>query len=846
MLDAKFMERIASEAGTTARQVGAAIELLDAGATIPFIARYRKDVTGNLDEVKLEAIGEANVYYTALLQRRAAVIDNISRQGKLTDELRAAIEACTGKDALEDIYLPFKRKRRTKATVAREQGLEPLAEYIFRLEPGERALDEIAGEFIRPDKAVDSADSALEGARCIVAEWVSVDPGVRAGLRARMMAEGLLATHSTKLSEGKKGKFESYYAFSEPVKKIPGHRLLAVLRGVKEGMLRMELTLDDAAMRAEISGRFVRGAEGPLASQFNLAIDDSYARLLRPSAENEVIATARKRAEDEAIGVFRANAQNLLMAAPAGRIPVMGLDPGLRSGCKLAVIDDTGTFKEEAVVFPEKNEEAMATLRDLMTRNGVVAVAIGNGTGSREAAKFVGDAMTGFDGKKAFTVMVNESGASVYSASKVARDEFPSLDITVRGAISIARRLQDPLAELVKIEPRSIGVGQYQHDVNQKDLRDGLHRTVVSCVNKVGVDLNTASVELLRYVSGIQYGTAQNIVAYRSQHHGFKDRRELLDVDGIGPKVFEQCAGFLRIYNEEAILDSTAIHPENYPIVEKMALSLQVGIKELVRNRELLDKVELAQFETETVGKLALADIRRELLRPARDPRSEFRVAKFMEGVTQIGDLAQGMELEGVITNVTNFGAFVDVGVHQDGLVHLSQLANRFVQDPNDVVKVGQIVRVKVMAVDKDAPRISLSIKALLAAPASQGQRKRPARGAKPAGDANSAPVEKSADGQTPEGPRREHARPDRERKPRPPQGDGQHARPGGRPLDKPGGRPPRKPGDKPSRKPDGRPARPDDRPARGKVIQSGDAAGPLNTLLADQLAGLKSKLTPG
>ena len=845
MLDTKFVERIASEAGTTAKQVAAALDLLDAGATVPFVARYRKDATGNLDEVKLEAIGEANVYYTALVQRRAAVIDNISRQGKLTDELRAAIEACTDKDALEDIYLPFKKKRRTKATVAREQGLEPLAEYIFRLEPGERSIEEMAQEFVRPDKGLLSIDLALEGARCIIAEWVSVDPAVRAALRARMMSDGLIATHSTKLSEGKKGKFESYYDFSEPIKKMPGHRLLAVLRGVKEGMLRVELTLDDAAARAEIAGRFVRDGQGPLATQFNLAIEDSYGRLIRPSAENEVISGARKRAEDEAIGVFRANAHNLLMAPPAGRISVLGLDPGLRSGCKLAVVDDTGTFKEEALVFPEKGAEAVTVLRELMDRNGVAAIAIGNGTGSREAAKFANDAIAGIDGKKAFTVMVNESGASVYSASKVARDEFPSLDITVRGAISIARRLQDPLAELVKIEPRSIGVGQYQHDVNQKDLREGLHRTVVSCVNKVGVDLNTASVELLRYVSGIRYGTAQNIVAYRTQHQGFKSRRELLDVDGIGPKVFEQCAGFLRINNEEAVLDSTAIHPENYPIVEKIAQALQVGVKDLVRNRELLDKVELAQFESDTVGKLALVDIRRELLRPARDPRSEFRVAKFLDGVTQIGDLKEGMDLEGVVTNVTNFGAFVDVGVHQDGLVHLSQLANRFVQDPNDVVKVGQIVRVKVMTVDKDAPRISLSIKALLQAPARHGARNRPANdGKRPADEGVPASPGTPAEERTSDRPRRNRGDQDRGRTPSA-QGENHRAKTGERPQGRPGDRPQRKPGDRPNRKPDGRPPRQDDRAAKGKVIQSGDAAGPLNTLLADQLALLKGKMAP-
>ena len=717
MLDSKCVELIAADVSVATAQATATIDLLNSGGTISFIARYRKDQTGNLDEVKIEAISEGNVYYTALTQRRAAILDNIEKQERLTDALKEAIHSCTKKSELEDLYLPFKKKRRTKATVARDQGLGPLAEYLWRQEADGKSIEEQAQSFVDPAKSVESVEQALEGARNILAERYSVDAPSRAAIREMMRSQGKVTSCTTKLSEGKKTKFEQYYEFSEAVKKVPSHRLLAILRGEKEGMLRMELTLDDEAAKSGMVERFIKDKEDPFAEQLTLALEDSYKRLIKPTIETEVLDETRQHANEEAIRVFRENTKNLLMAPPAGRLNVLGVDPGLRSGCKLAVVDDTGAYQGNAVLFPEKVEEAEAIFANLLDKYKIQAVAIGSGTGSREASRFISGALTKREGSDIFCVAVNEAGASVYSASKLAREEYPDLDITVRGAISIARRFQDPLAELVKVEPKSIGVGQYQHDVNQKMLREGLHRSVESCVNRVGVDLNTASVPLLRYISGIQYGTAQNIVASRTEAKGFKNREQLLEVAGIGPKVYEQCAGFLRIAGGDVFLDSTSIHPESYSIVEKIAESLSVAPAELVGNRELLDKVDLSAFESEATGKLALEDVKTELLKPGRDPRKEFRMPKFIEGVNDVKDLEKGMEVEGVVTNVTNFGAFVDIGVHQDGLVHLSQLANRFVKDPGEVVKVGQNVKAKVMEVDVKAPRISLSMKALAPPP---------------------------------------------------------------------------------------------------------------------------------
>ncbi|MBI3117739.1 MAG: helix-hairpin-helix domain-containing protein, partial [Candidatus Hydrogenedentes bacterium] len=623
---------------------------------------------------------------------------------------------------------------------------------------------------------------------------------------------------ATKNAAEQKTKFEAYYDYAEPLKKIPSHRFLAVLRGVRMGLLRMDLTIDDDRVLQELVTGFIKVAGSPYDEHIAAATHDAYKRLLRPSIENEVVGLARQAAEEEAIRVFRENARNLLLSAPAGRLVVMGVDPGIRTGCKLAVVDNLGHFIANATIFPmepQKDEAAAErSVRDLIDQHEVRAVAVGNGTGSREVARFLEGVLKRNYGGRVFLVFVNEAGASVYSASKLARQEFPDLDVTVRGAISIARRLQDPLAELVKIEPRSIGVGQYQHDVNQRRLREGLYKTVEWCVNAVGVDLNSASVELLRYISGIQMGTAQNIVEFRAKNGAFKSRQQLLEVSGIGDRTFEQAAGFLRIPGAENPLDATAIHPEAYPVVERIAEKAGVAVAELIKNPRAFEKINIEEYSSEHIGKFTLDDIRQELMKPGRDPRREFRVPRFVDGVADLAHLQEGTETEGVVTNVTDFGAFVDIGVHQDGLVHLSELANRFVRDPGDVVKVGDIVRVKVMKVDKEMNRISLSMKALKAVQAHE-----PARVAGDQKPDHARPPRERAAGQerrpTPERgerPKRSGASSEadhRERPPRKREKAGKHHRPG----------------------------KPDKRPTRQPEPEQ------FNTILADQLAALREKL---
>ncbi|MCP4643848.1 MAG: RNA-binding transcriptional accessory protein [bacterium] len=826
MIEERYVTRIAEELSVVPERVAKAIRLMDEGATIPFIARYRKDVTGNLDEVKLEGIAERNVYFIGLTDRRRSILDTLTKQEQLTDELRAAIEACFDKTTLEDLYLPYKKRRRTKATVAREKGLEPLAAFLWEQVAGDQSIEEFAATFVRAEKAVASVEEALEGARNILAEQISLDPEVRAATRDRMHKEGKLQAHPTKNAEEKKTKFEAYYQFSEPLATIPSHRFLAVARGVKEGFLRMELAVDDAAMVDEFAGRFLKEPGSPFEPFVRAVVDDGYHRLLRPSVENEVVADVRTRADEEAIKVFRENAHNLLLAPPAGPIAVVGVDPGIRTGCKLAVVDSTGAFIESGVVYPHppKNdaEGAIKILLALMEKHKTVAVAIGNGTASRETARFVKKALDQISSDDVFAVFVNESGASIYSTSKIAREEFPDLDATIRSAIAIARRLQDPLSELVKVDPKHVGVGQYQHDVNQKRLREGLQRTVVSCVNKVGVDLNTASAPLLKHISGIQGNVAQNIVKARSDRGPFKSRQELLEVDGVGPKVFEQCAGFLRITGGECVLDTTGIHPEAYPIVEKMAEGMEVPVSDLIANPAQLGRIKLEQFKTDLVGEYTLKDIREELAKPGRDPRTEFRAPKFLEGVESVADVEEGMVSEGVVTNVTDFGAFVDVGVHQDGLVHLSEMAHKFVQDPRQVVRVGDIVKVKVIKVDKQLPRISLSMKALTDPPPkpqrAATRRRQPERGGAPQPAGGQARPPQGSRDRAPDqrGDRRPDGRDDRSRR----QG-GQRGR----------GKPDRSRGSRGGGRPDGRDSgRPEKKPE------------PLNTQLADQLAALKDK----
>lgn len=813
MIEAKFVDQISARVGARPAQVQVAIGLFDKGATIPFVARYRKDLTGNLDEVKLEAIEALNTQYTAFTNRRDAILANIAKQGELTPDLKARIEACNDATELEDLYLPFKKSRKTKAATAREQGLEPLADFIWAQAPGQRALEEEAAAYIAPDKGVTDAAGALEGARHILAERIALDAAIRQYVRTHFHDKGLLKTAATKNTEEQKTKFEAYYDFQEPIKSVPSHRLLAVLRGVRLGFLRMELAVDEAAVLEEIRARVVTEAGSPYAAFLDETIQDAFQRLIQPAIENDVVQQARKTADEEATAVFRENAENLLLAPPAGQKAVLGVDPGLRSGSKLAVIDAQGAYRESATIHPEHpagdGAGAAETLAALIGQHGIELIAIGNGTGSKEISRFIKDVLKekGLDGVT--MVFVNEAGASIYSASPVAREEFPDLDLTIRGAISIARRLQDPLAELVKLEPRHVGVGQYQHDVNQKQLREGLARTVESCVNRVGVDLNTASAELLRYISGIQQNTARNIVEFRQQNGPFSNRTQLLDVSGVGERTYEQCAGFLRIQNGAEALDQTSIHPEAYGIVEALAASIDVEKGSLIRNEELVNKLEMDQFATDTVGELTLADIKRELLRPGRDPRKRFRAPEFIEGVDDVKDLSIGMVTEGVVTNVTDFGAFIDIGVHQDGLVHLSELANRFVRDPHEIVRVGDIVRIKVIKIDQELGRVSLSIKALQAPPRPRQRGRQDGADARKAG----APATRSTPGE-----------------------------PGAAPAGEPRAAAKRERFNRPPRKGGARKKKTDRQPSAAGNQAAGKPAEQMNTLLADQLAALRDK----
>ncbi len=824
MIEARYVQRIAEDVSATPEQVSVAIQLLEDGATLPFVARYRKDATGCLDEASLEKITAGNAYFTALQERRKAVLESIAKQGKLTNELRERLENCEEQAGLEDLYLPYKRKQRTKATLAREQGLVPLADFLWQQAPGSQSIEECAGTFVKPEKALNTVEEALDGARSILAERIALDADVRRSLRERMINEGRVFAKATKNAEGKKTKFEAYYDFSEPVAKIPSHRFLAVLRGSKEGVLRMGLALDDDRILADMLAPVLKEPGSPFEPEIRRIMEQAYTQQLRPAIERDVLGLVRHKAEDDAVQVFRANAENLLLAPPAGALTIIGMNPGTKTGCKVAAVDRTGAFLESVTIFPtgtkEQTEEAEKILLALIQKHQVQAVAIGNGATARDIASFVRGILKNVTGQDVFSVLVNDAGIAVYSGSKMAREEFPNMDATARGAISIARRLQDPLAELVKIDPRSIGVGQYQHDVNQKRLREGLYRTVVSCVNHVGVDLNAASIALLRYVSGVQLGTAQAIVGFRDQAKGFRSREQLLSVDGVGPKLFEQCAGFLRVNDGEDVLDGTAIHPEAYPVVAAIAERLGVEVERLLGNTEVLEGLDMTSFISGNIGPAALEDIRSELIKPGRDPRTEFKVPDFLEGVETVSDLEEGMEMEGVVTNVTDFGAFVDVGVHQDGLVHLSELANRFVEDPRKIVKVGEVVKVKVIKVDRETPRISLSMKALEPAPPRKSTR-RPRR------HKHVPPTEQAQPASGQERSVRDEAGPRRQRDER--------RRPPSPRSERDGGRGPR-----------GRRGRRGG-PKQGtrnapRNHQSGATEGPLNTALAEQLAALKDK----
>jgi protein Tex len=695
------------------KSLTAVMELLDEGATVPFIARYRKEVTGNLDEVQIRDIQEKLEYFRDLEERRETVLESIESQGKLTPELKAKIEAVLEKNELEDLYLPYKPKRRTKASIARDKGLEPLAQFLWA--QSAEPLEAYAATFVDSEKGVASVAEALEGARHIVSEMVSENAEYRKSVRAMMMADGIVISRAIEGAQDPEGKFKMYAEYSEPAAKIPSHRMLAIRRGANEGVLAFEIDLPRERPLAHLNVQVIK-SQGECARHLAAAIEDAYDRLLNPSIQTEVRLELKDRSDEEAIKVFRENLENLLLSPPAGMLGVLAIDPGIRTGCKIAVVDDTGKFLEHAVIYPFEPRNDLAgsikTLAGLVARHNVRAIAIGNGTASRETSALVQDFLRQAKLANIFSVSVSESGASVYSASDIARQEFPDLDLTVRGAISIARRLQDPLSELVKVDPKSIGVGQYQHDVDQRRLKQSLEATVESCVNRVGVDLNTASWALLRYVAGITERTALKIVEYRNEHGAFRSRVQLTAVPGFGPKTFEQAAGFLRIRGGENPLDMTAVHPESYAVVEKIAASLGLTVPELIAKPELIEKVKLEGFQTESVGMYTLGDIREELRKPGRDPREKFVAPQWREDVKELADLKPGMQLEGVVTNVTRFGAFVDVGVHQDGLVHVSELANRFIKEPGEFVKVGQIVKVTVLAVDPKAKRIALSMKA--------------------------------------------------------------------------------------------------------------------------------------
>ena len=710
----QFAPVIAKDLSVRPAQVEAALELLETGATVPFIARYRKEKTGELDERQLRQIEEQFAYLSELTNRKQTVLESIDNQGKLTPELRDRITQCTSKTELEDLYLPYRPKRRTRATIAREKGLEPLAQQLAQLNQTGQAvqsLETLAAEYVS-DQVPDAA-AALQGAADILAEGIAEQSELRAYVRQTLLKTGTVSSKIKPDYPEGSTKYEMYRKYDCAIAKLAPHNLLALLRGDKEGILKVNLTGDEDNILEHLDYSQIRTKQTNLRQFYQTVIKDAFSRLMKNSLTNEVIAEKKAWADGESINTFAVNIKNLLLAAPAGMKPTLGVDPGFRTGCKVAAIDGTGKFLDYKPIFPHtgKQEAAAKILSEMIKCHNIQLIAIGNGTASRETDAFVGSVIRDLE-PKPIKVMVNESGASIYSASEVAISEFPDLDITVRGAISIARRLQDPLAELVKIEPKSIGVGQYQHDVDQKQLKQKLDATVESCVNYVGVDLNIASRELLTYVSGISSAVANNIVAYRNENGAFNSRRQLLKVAKLGPKAYEQCAGFLRIRDGKNPLDNTAVHPESYNIATTILKDQGVDSKAVLSELNLAN-LDLQRYVTEAVGLPTLRDIVEELEKPGRDPRAEFTYASFQEGVNEISDLTEGMILEGVITNVANFGAFVDIGVHQDGLVHVSQLANRFVSDPKEIVQVGQVVKVKVLEINKELKRIGLSIKAV-------------------------------------------------------------------------------------------------------------------------------------
>ena len=705
-----YSNKIANELKIAVWQAEAVASLLGEGATVPFIARYRKERTGSLDEVVITSIRDRLAQLEALDKRREAILKSLVEQDVLTDELKNAVESAVTLTALEDIYLPYKPKRRTRATIAREKGLEPLAKLLLKQDANTDPLAE-AVAFVSEEKGVESADDALAGARDIIAERVNEDAEARKQIRMLYFRDGMLASSVVKDKDEEGAKYRDYFDRQELIKKMPSHRLLAVLRGENEGYLKISIRPFEEAALGILYEQFVKGS-CPAAGQVQTAVDDCYKRLMAPSIENDIRNDAKERADDEAIKVFIKNLRQLLMESPLGQKNVLAMDPGYRTGCKVVCLDKQGGLLKNTVIYVTQSDrqkvEAEKVVRELIERYQIEAVAVGNGTASRETMDFI----RGLDLSKEITVvMVNESGASIYSASDVARQEFPDQDITVRGAVSIGRRLMDPLAELVKIDPKSIGVGQYQHDVDQKKLKGSLDDVVESCVNQVGVEVNTASKQLLSYVSGLGPVLAKNIVDYRNENGPFSSRSALKKVSRFGPKVYEQAAGFLRIRDGDNPLDASAVHPESYKVVDNMAKDLGCTVNDLMSSDELRKSITLDSYVSVTIGLPTLLDIIQELAKPGRDPRKQYEAFVFAEGIDSMDKLEAGMRLPGIVTNVTNFGAFVDIGVHQDGLVHISQMANRFVKDPNEIVSVHQKVMVTVLEVDKARKRIALSMK---------------------------------------------------------------------------------------------------------------------------------------
>ncbi|HAW58695.1 MAG TPA: RNA-binding transcriptional accessory protein [Bacteroidales bacterium] len=704
-----FSPLIAKELNLTEQQVENTINLLQEGASIPFIARYRKELTGSLTEVSIIAIRDRLKQLTELEKRRESVIHSISEQGKLTEELERALREAITLSEIEDLYLPYRPKRKTRASEAIEKGLEPLAKIL--LSQKENDIIRLAKRFIDVDKGVANEDEALQGARDIIAEWVNQDAVVRQRLRKLFRSEAVISSRLVKGKDEEAQKYRSWFQWEEEVRRIPSHRLMAILRGEAEGYLKVKIQ-PSLAKALELLERIYLKAENMSAAQVRLALYDAYKRLLQPSLETEIRAEIKLKADIEAIKVFSENLRQLLLAPPLRGKNVLAIDPGFRTGCKVVCLDQHGNLLHNETIYPHppenKVKESMHKIKNLVNAYKIDAIAIGNGTAGRETENFIRHIP--FE-KDVIAVVVNEAGASIYSVSDIAREEFPDYDVTVRGAVSIGRRLIDPLAELVKIDPKSIGVGQYQHDVDQKMLQASLQDVVESCVNRVGVDLNRASKELLGYVSGIGPVIAKNIVKYRSENGPFSSRQQLLEVPRLGAKAYEQAAGFLRIPDAPNPLDTSAVHPESYPVVEAMAAKLGVSVKELIQDKELQTRINIEDFVTQQCGIPTLTDIMQELAKPGRDPRVNFDFFEFDKNVLQIEDLRVGMVLPGIVTNITRFGVFVDIGVHHDGLVHISQLSKKYINDPSQVVHLNQKVKVKVLEVDIDRNRISLSMK---------------------------------------------------------------------------------------------------------------------------------------